>query len=201
MIELITNPNTPATILNALIVKIFGSQCYNWEPETIRLALMEEYNLDEISQFIMDKILAVIFLNANDQFYDYWEPFENTCKAFNHQIVCFEDMTPLGPEELTWGIIESKLNDDTPRSFGEDVVAYINTCFKSGGVSLCPDYISDWVYYKTYNQFDSKIEAQYQGRIKAYCILQINEIIRLGKEYFNKDLKGLIQKEVPKLIG
>jgi len=201
MKELITNPNTPATILNALIVKILGSQCYNWEPETIRLALMEEYSLDEISQFTMDKIMAVIFLNASDQFYDHWEPFENTCKAFNHQIVCFEDMTPLSPEELTWGIIESRLNDETPKTFSEDVSIYINTCFKAGGVSLCPDYISDWIYYKTYNRYDPKIEAQYQARIKAYCIMQINKIIRLGEKYFEKDLKELIKVEVPKLVG
>jgi len=199
--DLLEDDETPATILNCVIIQELGPECYNWELETIWLELMKEFHIDKLSEFIKEKISSIITLNTSSQFYDYWEPFENICKAFNHQRVHFEDLTPLSSEELTWGVMESKLNDETYGTFSYDVLAYANTVFKSEGVCFTPKFIAPIIHYKSYCDYDKEQEAIKQARIESYCLLQINKVIDLSSKYFGKDVRKSLIEEIPELDG
>lgn len=196
--DLLNDEETPATLLNCLILKTYGSQCYNWEFETLWMQLMEDYGV-VLSDFTKHKISAVISLNTSTQFYDNWESFENICQAFNDNDVHFEDMTPLTAEELTWGVIEAMLNDDFEGVFSADVLAYIESIFKKDGVSTCPEFISHKVKYRSLNEFDNKQEAVYQARIRAYVMVRLEKIIRLSREYFLKNPAAELSEEIPGL--
>jgi len=197
MKSLLEDDNVPATILNILLVKEFGAQYYNWELETIWYELQQTTKLPFLSQFIKDKIGAIVALNTSEVFYNTWECFENICEAFNDQIVDFEDLTPLTTEKLVWGIMESRLNDETPNSFGLDVKAYIETVFKVTGISTCPKYIEPFIGYKTYNKYNEQIETIYQKRIEIYCLDRLNRIIELCQINFDFNLFPDIKKEFP----
>ena len=195
-IPLLKDSDTPATILNCLMLKTYGSRYYNWEPETAWLQIMQDSGI-ELDEFNRSKISAITTLVSSSQFYDYWEPFENICSALNDQSVHFEDMAPLSSEELVWGIIEAKLDDDSEHTFSHDVKAYINTVFKKEGISTCPDFISAWHSYASYNPYEKKQEAIKQARIKAYVVLRLKKIIRLSREYFMRDIRQDIIQELP----
>lgn len=197
--DLLLDDETPATILNCLILKEYSSRCYNWEQETLWLEIQEDFRIEFLSDFAKAKISAVILLNTSDRFYVQWEVFENVGKAFNHQDVHFEDLTPLSPEELTWTILEAKLNDESENTFTDDVNEYIKTCFKATGVSTCPKFIIPWVRYRTYHKFTEDIETTYQKRIEAYCLMQLNKIINLSRQYFNKDIRKSLIEELPNI--
>ena len=194
--DLLINTETPATILNSLILKEYSSLCYNWEPETLWLELMDDFDLGSINDFTKNKINGVICLNTSDSFYNQWEAFECIGKAFNHQDVMFEDLTPLSPEELTWTIIEARLNDDDSGTFSYDVEEYIKTCFKAAGVATCPKFLIDSIKYTAYVKFDESIETVYQKRIEAYCLMQLNKIIDLSKQYFSTDIRKALIEEI-----
>jgi hypothetical protein len=151
----------------------------------------------EMGDINKDKILAVIALNISDRFYDEWEHFENICEAFNSKRVDTGTLTPLLSEEITWGIVEACLNDDTPKSFSYDVQAYIDTCFKVEGVSTCPEFISHLCKYKSYNEFDKDIETVKQARIKSYVLMKTEELITLSREYFMRDIRKDLAEEIP----
>jgi hypothetical protein len=198
--EAVLDTETPATILNVFVVKEYGSQAYNWEPETLWLQMSDDLDLDDgPSTFIKDKISAVVALNVSEQFYQRWEAFENICKAFNGQIVLFDTLTPLSAEELAWGIMEAKFNDSTFSSFSPDVMAYCQTVLKSEGISTVPKLIDQFVDYKSFNPYDEDIETMYQKRILAYCLQKIEPIIDLSRKYFNYDISKDILVEFPEM--
>ena len=197
--DLLIDNETPATMLHCLVLKEYSSRCYNWEFETLWYEIQDDFRIEFLSDFAKAKISAVITLNTSDRFYVQWEAFEDVGKAFNHQDVHFEDLTPLSPEELTWTILEAKLNDDDENPFTDDVMDYIKTCFKAAGVSTCPKFINKWVRYNTYHKFDENIEQTYQKRIEAYSLMQIDKIIELSRRYFNVDIRKSIVDELPNM--
>ena len=73
--------DTPATVLNLALNKLFGSQFYNWELETIWSELMTEFKLPDLNKFNRDKIGALVTLNTTDMFYWTWEAFEKIGSA------------------------------------------------------------------------------------------------------------------------
>lgn len=197
--DLLNDPETPATVLNILLVDNYGAQCYNWELETIYLSLIEDFKLTHLNSFIRDKIGAIITLNTSERFYQQWEVFEDVCKAFNHEMIHFEDLTPLSVEELAWGLVEAKLNDETFSKLSGDVMAYCQTVLKSEGVSNTPDFLTDIISYKSYNEYDKEIEESYQLRIKAYVLLNLEKISKISTDYFNFNFLEELKKEFPYL--
>ena len=188
MKKLFTDPDTPATILNCAILKLYGVGVYVWEPETLWLQLGDDFRID-VDEFCKHKICAIITLLTTSQFYDYWETFENICIAFNDQDVKFEDMTPLSAEELAWGLMEAKLNEDKFYTISGDTMAYITTILQKEGLAKPPEFISDMVKYPEAEEYDKKKEKIFQSRIKVYCIDRLNKIISLAKKYLKKDIK------------
>lgn len=186
----------PVTVINSIMLKMFGPMYYGWEPETIWMEFTNTFGY-EPNDFLKDKIGGISVLLATDQYYNYWEIFEKIGKAFNHERVFFEDLTPLEPEQMTYALVEAKLNDNTFKSFNFDVAAYIKTVFKKNGISTLPKILEGICEYKTYNSFDENIEKMYQSQIEVYVVSQINKIIDLSKDYLGVDIRNGLVKEIP----
>jgi hypothetical protein len=195
--ELYSNEECPATILNMALERDTGGGHLLWEPETIWLHLKKIHNVRP-SRTNKDKILAIIGALTTNQFYIYWEALENIGKALNSQKVSFLGLTPLSPEELVWAILEVKLNETNDDDFfSSDVESYIETVFKTNGVSTVPLYLEGISKYKTYYNYNKKVEKIKQYRIKMWCDLKFNKIIELAKEYFDINLTNEIKSICP----
>jgi len=199
--DLITNPETPATILHMLIVKLYGTEVYVWEPETLWMCLIEDLylnSLDDIPNLNRDRIQAVITLLTTSKFYDQWEVFETIGKTFNYQHAHFEDMTPLSSEELVWTVLEADLNDgEGICSYSHDVLAYMEAALIHDGIATVPEYLKKYLHnYPVPEEYDKKVEAQKQARIVAYCLINLREIKKLAKQYFDLDMRDIIKKDL-----
>lgn len=201
MKKLFLNDDANAILLNIGLLRMFGPECYAWEPETIRSEVERELNIN-LSTFITDKIQAIATLLITDQFYDNWEIFEAIGKAFNHSRVYFDTMTPLNMEEATWTLLEGPLIDATPKKLSIDVKSYLDTIFRSGGLIEPPDIISEHMYeYHVYvDSYDKKEQKRKHMRIKAYCLLQAEAIIRDGRHYLGiTNIETELKKHLPEI--
>jgi hypothetical protein len=202
MKKLFQDDDTNAVLLNIGLLKMFGPECYAWEPETIRSEVERELGIDKLSCFVSDKIQAIATLLITDQFYDNWEVFEAIGKAFNHSRVYFDTLTPLNMEEATWTLLEGPLIDATPKKLSVDVKSYLGTVFKSGGLMEPPDPISEHMYeYRVYiDNYDKQEQKRKHMRIKAYCLLQAEAIIRDGRRYLGiTNMETELKNHLPNL--
>lgn len=186
--------DVPATIINIALLKMFGVEWYDWEPEALHDSVKTEVYLEEnIPEIIKDRIQAIATLLKTDGFYRKWEVFENIGTALNYNRVYFEQNTPLKAEEVTWAIYESHLNDDTPIAFTVDVKAYICSCYRADGVIETPKIIRSYFdeHCEKPEEYSPKIQEIKQERIKQYCKLQLRKIKDMSIEFFNEELNSV----------
>jgi len=193
--ELILDDDTPATILNAMMLSLFGAAWYIWELETVQSGLKVYAEVEDYSDFVEDKLGALIVLLTNDRFYNEWEVFENIGHAFNHNIVFPGQLQPMNVEELNWVLYESKLIDDEYQSFSSDVNAYIKTVLhEEGTVGEVEDiYSISKIKVFSKNILDKEVQSVKIQRVKSYKLLKIQKLNEYSLKYFNKDLSAHIE--------
>jgi len=112
-------------------------------------------------------------------------------------------MTPVSSEELVWALIQARLLDnDSEMRFLPDVTRYINSIFKREGVVTCPDFIKTFYKYKPdieIENYDKKIEAQKQYRIKLHTIKNLDKIIKQVRNISGKDIREDVIEELDPL--
>lgn len=151
----ITNPLISATALNVHCLKLFGSDFYNWDPDTVKSELGTS-----VPEINLDKIQAVSTLVTTETFYRYWEVFEKIGNCFCCNEPRFDTVTPLRPEECIWAMIEAKLNDETYGPYYMEVIEYVKQVFKHEGVVVCPNYMNFLKLPKVYMTSAQKTEQE-----------------------------------------
>lgn len=129
-----------ATAVHRAAEMLLGNQIRNWEPESIWLGL-RDHGLD-ISVTNRDKIMAVNTLLVVPAFY--WESnaFEDTCLAFNNQIVIPDALQEASPAQLAWGIYEVELlmqADSKDPEFDYEPAKYTAVSLHREGFLLAPE--------------------------------------------------------------
>lgn len=194
LLEMLNDDDTPATILNAMMISIFGGQWYVWELETVYSELKRVAGVDELSDFIQDKLAAIIVLLTTDRFYNEWEVFENIGHAFNHNIVFPAQMQPLEAEEANWVIYEAELLDESFLSFSSDVKAYLRTILHTEGIVEPVDQIYEKTKIKIFpkNVVDKSEQNVKIQKIKAYKLINQRHIHDYSIKYFGKDTNDFL---------
>ena len=191
-----------------------GTEALQWEPETIRLEIRNDFGVDP-SQVVMDKVQAAISLLTTDQFYTYWEPFEEIIHVLNDYEADFETMRPPTPEELAWGVIEAHLIDqeDEPGRplaflFSPEVKAYVVAHLHRSGFYKSPETLQfvDMDAFgdpkETYPELKNDIEDLHQIkhlRVQAHVAEQYHKLNQELLQYFGKGLSSLatiIEREI-----
>lgn len=138
------NPTTFATSLLALAIDDFGTECFEWEPQTIRSEIVTHYKVT-VPQVNMDKLLAMITVMNTDLFYTSVETFTHVANALNGDTVDFRMWDPPDPAEAAWAITEVTLSD-LPRKgqkfegrFSTDVKRYLGVILVDAGIKNPPD--------------------------------------------------------------
>jgi len=137
---ILTDDEAVATAVHRAAELLLGNQIRNWEPESIWLGL-RDHGLD-ISVTNRDKIMAINTLLVIPAFY--WEvnAFEDTCLAFNNEIVIPEALQECSPAQLSWGVYEAELlmqaNDQDPE-FDYEPAKYVAVSLHREGFLLAPE--------------------------------------------------------------
>ena len=136
--KVIEDPLAFGTSLVAILIDLFGTECFDWEPEAIRLGLKDDIHADPPDEN-RDKYLGLILAITTDRFYVTWDAYMHVCRALNGHGADFETMHVPDPEDMAWGVAEVLLNDppssDSPIvEFSAEVATYTGVVLYDNGI-------------------------------------------------------------------
>lgn len=139
-----TDDQTFATSLLALLIDEYGTESFQWDPETIRLQLESDYGV-RLSRVNMDKLMSMITALTTNLFYTSPEAFTQIANAVNNSEADFENWDPPTAAEAAWALTEVTLNDPPKRregyadQFSSDVRRYLGVILSQEGILHPPD--------------------------------------------------------------
>jgi hypothetical protein len=138
---------TFATVLVGGMLRLYGIECFSWDPVTIRLELKRDVGV-EPSRLANAQIQALISALTTDMFYTDVPTFDQTVNALNRAPIAAQDDIPM-VEEVAWACSEVLLNDPTPSEhadvpFSRDIRKYCHVVLRDEGFTIAPTSLK-WV--------------------------------------------------------
>jgi len=186
--------DTPATILNGIMLNLYGTEYIQWDTDTIREEINDLFSdqKDFIpNEFCIEKLNAIRSLIGTTQYYDNWMFFEKITNALNEEIVGFDVISLADANEIVWSIIEANINDEL-RPFQKNVNAYISFSFKQFGLLETPKILrpiwDEYIIQDRPDKIDNGNQKKLQEYIDLYCKYRIKKIIDYSDIYMNKPI-------------
>ncbi|KKN32547.1 hypothetical protein LCGC14_0812710 [marine sediment metagenome] len=145
---IIMNEEMLATPLLVLCIDAFGTDFFEWEPETFDIETRRVFGA-ALSDVNRDKVWALVTVLTTDLFYKSLETFIPVCNSLNGSEADFDDYDPVTSEEAAWGIIETQLVDPPAQGksvgqrFSHEIRRYVGLTLKSEGVTTPPKAVAD----------------------------------------------------------
>lgn len=136
-LDVLKDEKAPVIALVAAVLKKYGTEAMNWQPELLRNEIESDYGLT-MSDLQSDKIQAGFSILVTDLFESQWEVFKTICHLLNNTPDSFEDPTPLEAEELATAIAHYRLiigDDPEKAKFSDEVRAYVGVVLYHYGMS------------------------------------------------------------------
>ncbi len=138
----LNSPETFATPLVALCVDTYGTECFEWQPETLVLEINDDFRVT-LPGTSLDRLLTGINLITSDSFYKSLPDFVTFCNIMSGDTYDPRTWDPADAAEIAWGITEGLLlsppEDDDENPFTEEIVAYIGAAIDRAGMIHPPD--------------------------------------------------------------
>jgi len=135
---LLQNPQTPATVLMVMLIDWWGMDWFEWEPDTLREELYDEFNT-RMPQVTLDKLWALVTYLTTDQFYTQLPIFIVICNVLSDTEADFETFDPATTEEMLWAVNELNLLEPiTPKKFSQDIKIYAGMQMREDSVLKKP---------------------------------------------------------------
>jgi len=141
--EMLEDRETFATVLLAILLDSYGTEMFDWEPETLRMEVSDDFNAT-LPRVNSDKVWGLIVAMTTNQFYLSVEIYRTTCEALMGKDPDFAMFSPSDPEELAWGVTEVILNDPPdPKlgngEFSNEVSRYTGLILSQNGILVPPE--------------------------------------------------------------
>jgi len=141
--QMLEDRETFATVLLAILIDRYGTEMFEWEPETLKLEINDDFNAT-LPRVNSDKIWALIVAMTTNQFYLSIEIYRATCDALMGRDPDFAMFSPSDPEELAWGVTEVILNDPPDpklgnNEFSHEVSRYTGLILSQNGILVPPE--------------------------------------------------------------
>ncbi len=134
------DPKTFATTMLIVFVDRYGTEGFNWDPETIVMEINEDFNV-QISQGNLDRLMAAINIVTGEDFYRSLPDFVNLCNILNGDLLDPGEWDPADAEDIAWGVTEAWMLSppDEEEPFTEEIRAYIGQVLDNEGITNPPD--------------------------------------------------------------
>lgn len=132
-----------ATTLVAILLRCYGSSVLNWEPESIRLQLSEDFHVEEVPRKVHEAYMALITVLTTDAVYKDPETLHNVCNCLNGAGIRAYGGPPV-VQDLAWTIAEISLCDPQPSGlnpkdpWSRAVKGYIRVVLDDAGLTIKP---------------------------------------------------------------
>lgn len=140
--DLLISPETFVTTFLTIFVDLYGTEGFDWSPETIRMELEQDFGI-KLPNLSLDRIMAGIYLVTSNGFYKSLPDFIELCNILSGSPSTMGEFDPADASEVAWGITEAMLlsppneNDDEP--FNPEVIGYISSVLADEGILVPPD--------------------------------------------------------------
>ena len=143
--SVLENEDAFATSLLAIALDNYGTDVFDWDPETLWIELAEDFGV-KLPQVNKDKLQALITAYTTDLVYVSVEVFNNVCNVLSGSQANFKRWDPLTPEEALWGLYELSLNlsidrkpGEGPPDFSHEIKQYLGVVLNQDGIFDPPD--------------------------------------------------------------
>lgn len=134
--NLFTHYDTHPVVLDLALIKEFGIEWFNWEPETIWASIHDRFQTN-VSEHNRAKIQAVQTLHVVLSPWNLWQVFEKVVQALNNNIPRFDVMQAPSVEQLFVGV---DIMDTVRREpFSQEVKSYMAACVLNDDVFFVPE--------------------------------------------------------------
>ena len=134
--SLLENESTFGTLMLVALLDEFGTEMFEWEPETIRMEITDTYGC-QLPSINEHKIWSLITSQTTNQFFRSVEIFRATCSALCNDEPDFGVWSPNTPEELAWGVTEVLLSspvESAEDEFSNEIERYTGLVLKMNGI-------------------------------------------------------------------
>ena len=132
--------DTPASVLLVIALDHWGTEMFDWEPDTLRMELADALGV-KLPQVNLDKIWSMVTYLTTDKFFTALEVFIPTCNVLSDSEASFADFDPADMEEMAWAITELNLIDpitDPRKQFSEEIKYYVGAAAREQGLTKLP---------------------------------------------------------------
>jgi len=133
--NLFTHHDTHPIILDIALLRIFGAEWMEWEPETLREEVKRRYP-HGISELNWNQIQAVKTLHVHDAPWLDYEAFVPVIMAMNNTIPIFTQLDKPSVAKLMVGV--DIMNDIRDEEFSDEISRFCTACFLDDGVVYAP---------------------------------------------------------------
>lgn len=135
-INLFQHPDAHPYALDLALLRKYGPEWFEWEPETLEWRIPQDFRTTEVSDLNMDKIQAIKTLHVVDTYWLRWEVFGWCTMPFNGLFADFGVMqVPTYAQCAVSVDIANRTRSDV--QWSDEVKGYISTVARHDGI-FCP---------------------------------------------------------------
>jgi hypothetical protein len=129
--------DTHPIVLDIKLMDQYGTDWFEWEPETLWREIMDDFRAPSISDHVKGKIQAVKTIHITDWCFTKWEVFCPIIQALNNNIPDFEVIRRPTISQLFAGVdIMTMIRNDV--EFSQEVQDFIGAAMIDAGVTCAP---------------------------------------------------------------
>lgn len=136
---------TFATVLNAVLAKMYGADYLNWDALTIQLEVKDTLDVD-MPRKVFDQLMGMVTALTSTVVYHDVEAFDAYVSAANRLSIAFDHDLP-SVADVAWAVTELHQVDPEPvgvpkRGWSDDIRAYTRVILDAEGMPIAPKALS-----------------------------------------------------------
>lgn len=159
------HPDAHPIALDLLLIRKYGVEWLEWEPETLQLVIPEDFSTPSLSDLNLSKLQACKTLHLVDSFWQSWEVFLACTMPFNGEFPDFRIMqVPTVAQCLVACDVAHRIRDDV--EWSNEMKEYVGTVYRHDGIFLAlPP--ADFVHLVAPEEIDQKTLAVRWNEVRS----------------------------------
>lgn len=164
--KLLSDKSTFATVLTGIVLQHYGSDIFEWYPQTLRREIKDDFNIKIPSSNISKIYSSITFLKNTDSFHNFVNFHNDIILGINGHNMQSTFWIPPTVEEILWGAFETLLLSDEPinleNRFSYEINYYVCMSLNLESYPRMPS-IFESMGYKQINEVFGKNAVNYSG--------------------------------------
>jgi len=184
-----------ASSLLAVLVNKYGTQFFDWEPDTLRAEIRDTWRAKP-SESNLNKLWALLTAITTNSFYVSGDVYNHICNGLDGD-VSMEMWDPATPEEMAWAVVEVWINDPPDQGspdykFSHEVRVLTGAILQQHGFHKAPELLAFAELSQQASPVtdDAELYATF-WKNQASLSQTLNDHIRLRFDLLKKQLEGL----------